>query len=118
MSAELKKKTQTFALDCWHFCSRVPKSREFNAYVIQLLRSSRSVGANYRAALRGKSPRDFINKLKIVEEEVDESAYWLEMFREILKEEENSIAKLHKEANELLAITVASIITAKRNQNL
>lgn len=118
MSVELKKRTQKFALDCWFLCSKIPKSREYNAYVNQLIRSSSSVGANYRASLRGKSTRDFINKLKIVEEEADESAFWLEMFMAILKEKQDTLKILHKEANELVAITVASINTARKNQNL
>ena len=73
MSIELKQRTQKFALDCGRLCADIPNSREYNAYVHQLIKSLSSVGANYRAALRGKSSRDFINKLKIVEEEADES---------------------------------------------
>jgi len=82
MKNELIKRTKQFALDCWNFCSKVPKSREYNAYVNHLIRSSSSVGANYRASQRAKSTADFINKLKIVEEEADESVYWLEIFQE------------------------------------
>ncbi|WP_243456803.1 four helix bundle protein [Polaribacter batillariae] len=66
-------RTKNFALDCCKFCFKVPKSREYNAFVNQLIRSSSSVGANYRASQRAKSTTDFINKLKIVEEEADES---------------------------------------------
>jgi len=116
MKNELIDRTKRFALDCWKFCFKVPKSREYNAYVNQLIRSSSSVGANYRASQRAKSTADFINKLKIVEEEVDESVYWLEIFEEILSDFENEIQKLKAEGRELLAITVASINTAKRNQ--
>ncbi len=64
---DLKKRTQKFALDCWYLCSKIPKSREYNAFVNQLIRSSSSVGANFRASQRAKSSADFINKLKIVE---------------------------------------------------
>ena len=70
-------RTQKFAIDCWRLCADIPKSREYNAYVHQLIRSSSSVGANFRASQRAKSDKDFINKLKIVEEECDESIYWL-----------------------------------------
>jgi len=84
--------------------------------VNQLIRSSSSVGANYRASQRAKSTADFINKLKIVEEEVDESVYWLEIFEYILSEHSEEVLTLQKEGRELLAITVASINTAKRNQ--
>jgi len=81
-----------------------------------LIRSSSSVGANYRASQRAKSTADFINKLKIVEEEIDESAYWLELFMEVNKEEHIRITTLHKEAKEILAIIVASINTSRKNK--
>lgn len=114
---DLKKRTKQFAVDCWFLCKRIPNSREYNAYVNQLIRCSSSVGANYRASQRAKSPADFINKLKIVEEEIDESMFFLELFLEIMKDKNiEPIDKLHKEANELLAITVSSINTARRNQ--
>lgn len=73
------------------------------------------MGANYRASQRAKSTADFINKLKIVEEEVDESVYWLEIFGEILPEYSKEVVILKNEGKELLAITVASINTARRN---
>tara|TARA_R110000868_G_scaffold348409_4_gene609499 strand:+ start:9068 stop:9424 length:357 start_codon:yes stop_codon:yes gene_type:complete len=114
---ELLNRTKRFALDCWHFSFKIPKSREYNAFANQLIRSSSSVGANYRASQRAKSTADFINKLKIVEEEVDESVYWLEIFEEILPKHSEEIIKLKKEGKELLAITVASINTVKRNNN-
>lgn len=116
MKNELINRTKLFALDCWRFCFKVPKSREYNAFVNQLIRSSSSVGANYRASQRAKSTADFINKLKIVEEEVDESVYWLEIFEEISSDFKVEIQKLKTEGKELLAIIVASINTAKRNQ--
>ena len=112
---DLKARTKRFSFNCWEFCSTVPKSREFNAWVNQLIRSSSSVGANYRASQRGKSSRDFINKLKIVEEEADESMFWLELFQMAMPEKKVIIDSLHKEANELLAIIVASIKTARKN---
>jgi four helix bundle protein len=75
MKNQILIRTKIFALDCWKFCFKVPKSREYNAFVNQLIRSSSSVGSNYRASQRAKSTADFINKLKIVEEEADESVY-------------------------------------------
>ncbi|SHG32349.1 four helix bundle protein [Salegentibacter echinorum] len=114
---DMKIRTKKFALECWFFCRRIPYSREYNAYANQLIRCSSSVGANYRASQRAKSTADFINKLKIVEEEADESMYFLELFMEIMKDQEIKIAqKLHKEAEEILAIIVASINTVRRNQ--
>ena len=113
----LKQRTKQFNLDCIEFCSKIPKSREYDSLVRQLIRSSSSVGANYRAANRAKSDRDFINKLKIVEEEADESMYWLEIFNEILSVNKQENIKLIKEANELLAITVSSIMTVRKRIN-
>ncbi len=72
----IKNRTKKFALDCWKIGAKLPHTREFNAYVNQLIRSSSSVGANYRASQRAKSNADFINKLKIVEEEIDESNFF------------------------------------------
>lgn len=116
MKNEILRRTKKFAIDCWLYCEQVPKSREYNAFVNQLIRSSSSVGANYRASQRAKSKADFIYKLKIVEEEVDESIYWLEIIEEINKTKSQKLNALKKEGNELLAIMVVSINTAKRRE--
>ncbi|MFS4468360.1 four helix bundle protein [Maribacter sp. 2210JD10-5] len=113
---DLKLRTKTFAVDCWQLCSIIPKSREFDAWARQLIRCSSSVGANFRASQRAKSTADFINKLKIVEEEADETIYWLELFLEVLNINHEEMKRLKKEGEELLAITVASIKTARKNQ--
>lgn len=99
-------------------CEKLPTSRAYNAYISQLIRCSSSVGVNYRASQRAKSTADFINKLKIVEEEADESIYFLELLSEINKEEnlKNEILFLMKEGNEILSIIVASLKTARNNQ--
>ena len=81
------------------------------------MRCSSSVGANYRASQRAKSAADFIYKLKIVEEETDESIYWLELFQEVMDPGKTEIKLLIQEANELLAIVVASIKTARKNRD-
>ena len=112
---DLKMRTQNFSFNCWMLCKEIPKSREFDAWVRQLIRSSSSVGANYRSACRAKSRKDFINKLKIVEEEIDESMYWLELFGKAQDKNEEGIDLLWKEANELLAIIVSSIKTTRNN---
>lgn len=98
---------------------KIAHTREFNAYVNQLIRCSSSVGANYRASQRAKSTADFINKLKIVEEEADESLFFLEIISEINtdKDLKTEIEYLLKEGNEILAIVVASIKTSRNNQN-
>ena len=113
---DLKTRTRRFAVDCWHLCTKIPKSREYDAWVRQLTKCSSSVGANYRASQRGKSTADLINKLKIVEEETDESIYWLELFLEAMDSNHEEIKRLAQEANELLAITFASIKTTRKNQ--
>ena len=111
---DLKARTKKFTLDCLALCTKIPRSREFDSIVRQLIRSSSSVGTNYRAANRAKSDRDFINKLKIVEEEADESMFWLEILLEINSNNTITIQNLIKESDELVAITVASIKTARK----
>jgi four helix bundle protein len=81
----------------------------------QLNRSSSSVGANYRAACRGKSKADFLNKLKIVEEKLDETLYFMELLVELNPELNEKIQVIHKEGNELLSIIVAAINTLRGN---
>lgn len=114
----MKSRTKKFTIDCSILCSKLPHTREFNAYVNQLIRSSSSVGANYRASQRAKSSADFINKLKIVEEEADESLFFLEIISEINTHQElkAELEYLLKEGNEILAIIVASIKTSRYNQ--
>jgi four helix bundle protein len=115
---DLKIRTKKFAIDCWNICNVFPYERGYNAYVNQLIRCSSSVGANYRASQRSKSDADFINKLKIVEEEVDESQYFLELLLEINKLNNSDLNReLHRliqESNELVAIFV-SIINKRKN---
>jgi four helix bundle protein len=119
MSQALKDRTKKFTLDVWTLCAKLPHSREYNNYVQQLLRCSSSVGANYRAAIRAKSNADFINKLKIVEEESDESQFFLEILEQINQNEALApeLARLQKEADELISIFVASLKTARLNFN-
>ena len=114
MSKALKNRTLEFTIACGELCSRLPVNRKYDAYCRQLIRSSASVGANYRAALRGKSDKDFLNKLKIVEKEVDESQYWLEVLGRIGELEKTKIQQLYKEASELTAIFVSSILKVRR----
>ena len=94
-----------------------PKTREYDAFCRQLIRCSSSVGANYRAACRAKSTADFVYKLKIVEEEADESMYFLEVLLEVNEDNHNEIKRLLGEANELLSIFVSSIKTIKKRKS-
>ncbi len=83
----------------------------------QLLRCGTSVGANYRAACRAKSNADFINKLAIVEEEADESMFWIELLMETGAIKPNLVENLLAEANEILSIIVLAIKTSKEKRN-
>lgn len=85
-------------------------------YCDQLVRSSSSVGANYRAACRAKSKADFLNKLKIVEEELDETLFFMELLLEFNPSFTESINTIYKEGNELLSIIVAAINTLRKNE--
>ena len=113
---ELKRRTQKFAIDVIKFVEDIPPKRSMNVLSNQLLRRSSSVGANYRSACKGKSSADFINKIVIVEEEADESIYWLELMEEAGLVNSKEIYALKKEANELTAIFTAIGKTAKANQ--
>ncbi len=105
---DLKKRTKKFALRILKLIDALPNSAAGRTVAGQLARSGTSVAANYRAAGRGKSKPDFIAKLGIVEEEADESQFWLELIieSEMLKPE--LVESLKQEANEIVAIMVAS----------
>jgi four helix bundle protein len=113
---DLKQRTKLFALAVIMFVESLPKRRAAEIIGRQLLRSGTSVGANYRSACRARSAADFIAKMTIVEEEIDESIYWLELLLESKIIDIERVQPLIKEANELLAITVASIKTARKNR--
>ena len=108
-----KQRTKRFGLSVIRLVETLPRSRTSEVLGRQLLRSGTSGGANYRAACRGKSASDVVAKLSIVEEEADESIYWIELLVEAGLVAPNSVDALKKEANELLAMTVASIKTLR-----
>ena len=112
---DLKRRTKRFALDVIKFVESLPKDETCRVIGRQLLRASTSVGANYRAACRAKSNAHFIPKMGTVEEEADESSYWLELLLDDGKVTEVKAGPLLGEANELLAITVSSINTARKS---
>ncbi|MDX1939569.1 MAG: four helix bundle protein [Saprospiraceae bacterium] len=118
MNQDLKKRTQDFAISVIKSMEQLPFTSTFKVINNQILRSSTSVGANYRAARCAKSTADFINKLKIVEEELDETMYWLEIIRSLLPEKDVVFDPIYKESNELLAIIVTAIKKARSNQEL
>jgi four helix bundle protein len=110
---EMKARTKAFALRVVKLVEALPRTRTADVLGRQLLRAGTSVGANYRAVRRAKSKADFINKLVIVEEEADESAYWLELLADAGVIKPSQLAPLTKEANELTAIVVATIRSTK-----
>jgi four helix bundle protein len=111
-SEELKARTKSFALRVIKLVDAMPRSLAAQVIGRQLLRSATSMGANYRAACRAQSHADFAAKLSVVVGEADETVYWLELRESSLLKPER-LAKILKEANELVAIAVASRKTAK-----
>jgi len=112
---QFKKRTKQLALRAIRLSQALPRSQEGDVIGRQVLRSGTSVGANYRAACRAKSTADYINKLKIVEEEADETLYWLELLVEAKIVPETDLAPLMKEVDEIIAMTVSSIKTSRSN---
>jgi len=111
---EFKARTKKFGLRVIKVVEAMPRGRAADVIAGQLLRAGTSVGANYRAACRGRSVADVISKLGIVEEESDESVYWLEMIVEAGFMPQSRLSNLMREGNEILAMTVASIKTLRR----
>jgi four helix bundle protein len=105
---ELKARTKKFALRTMRLVRALPRTSEGRAIGGQLVRCGPSVGANYRAACRGRSKADFVAKLAIAEEEADESAYWMELIIDAGLVPEARDAALLQEANELTAILSSS----------
>src|SRR6267154_1436142 len=105
---DLKKRTKAFALRILKLVDALPTTTA--------VRSGTSVAANYRASCRAKSTADFIAKMGIVEEEADETLFWLELLEESELVGAAKLTAVKQEANELIAITVASIKTARRNR--
>jgi four helix bundle protein len=105
---ELKKRTQQFALRIFRLVEALPNTYAGRAVAMQLVRSGSSIGANYRAACRGRSKAEFRAKLGTVVEEADEYAYWLELIIEGKMLPKPKVEPLLKEANELIAIMVSS----------
>jgi four helix bundle protein len=109
---ELKQRTNKFALRVLDLADALPQIRSGNVIANQIIRSGTSVAANYRALCRAKSRADFINKTSIVEEEADESCFWLQLLIDRGLLAAGRVEPLLKEADELTAIFVASRKTA------
>ena len=117
VKSKLGNRTKQFALRVIKLVEALPKNETCKVIGRQLLRCGTSVGANYRAANRARSTPEFIAKMGIVEEECDESLYWMELLIDSEIISRARLSELMKEANEILAMTVSSIKTARsRNQ--
>ena len=112
---EMKRRTAAFALMVIRFVEQLPKTRTADVLGRQLLRCGTSVGSNYRAACRARSRAEFLSKLGIVEEEADETLYWLEMLVQSGSATQEVAAPLLDEADQILAIIVATIVSTRQN---
>lgn len=111
--ATFKQRTKDVALRVISVTDALPNSRSADIISRQLLRSASSIGANYRAACRSRSVADMISKLSIVEEEADETLYWLDLLVDSKKLDQSGIASLRKEVHEIVSMTGASIKTLR-----
>jgi four helix bundle protein len=112
--ANLKERTKAFALEVVDLVEELPRGRSADSIGNQLLRSGTSVGANYRAACHARSRREFVAKLGIVEEEADESQFWMDLVIARGWADTERVSRLREEARQLVAIVVTSIRTARR----
>lgn len=110
---ELKERLKIFAVRIVKLVDRLPNTAAGKAIGNQIVRSGTSPAANYRAACLGKSEKDFLNKLKMVEEELDETMYWLELIMELRLVKPELLESLYAENDELLRIIVRSVITMR-----
>jgi four helix bundle protein len=110
---ELKHRTKTFAVEVFKFSSKLPNGVEAQHVRGQLVRCGTAVASNYRASCRAKSRADFVSKMTNVEEEADETLFWLEVLVDTDTVPRKTVATLMDEAEQLLRIVVASIITAR-----
>ena len=110
---ELKAKTKSVAIAVARLSEKLNNTKVNNTYIGQILRSSASMGANYRAACRAKSTKDFVYKLQVVEEETNETMYFLELLAEFNEKYKAEMRVIYKEAEIILKIMVASIKTSR-----
>ncbi len=113
---EVKRRARDFAIRVVRLVEALPKTRSADIIGKQLLRSGTSVGANYRASCRARSQADFIAKMGIVEEEADEKIYWIELLVDSGLMKRARVAGLLDEADQIVALVVSSIKTARSNK--
>lgn len=114
MEKEIQNRTKYLALSIIRFTERLKYSRVNNILANQIIRSSTSVGANYIAVCYAKSESDFLNKIKIVEEEATETKYWLELIKETNAHLSKNMQEIIRETDELISIFSATILTMKK----
>jgi len=114
---ELKKRTKAFAIRVVNLFRRLPRTEEARTIGRQLLRSGTSVAANYRAVCRSRSKAEFVAKIGIVVEEIDETIFWIELMADTEIFKKARLKDLLTEANELLAIFAASQRTARSSMS-
>jgi len=115
-SDEMKARTKRFALETLRLVGTLPRTAVGLAIARRLARSGPSVGANYRSACRARSRAEFVARLGVVEEEADESAYWMELIMDGGFLPRDAVASLHNEAEQIVAIVVSSRKTARANE--
>jgi four helix bundle protein len=115
---QLQDRLKKFAINIIVFSEKLPDKSGFRTIRNQIVRCAPSTAANYRAACRAKSTADFIYKLEIVEEELDETMFWLEFTVGLSENYRLNVAPLWKEADELLAIIVSTIVSTKKNNQI
>lgn len=114
---ELQDRLKNYAIAIVKFSEDLPDKSGFKTVKNQIVRSAPSSAANYRSACRAKSTKDYISKMEIVEEELDETMFWLEFTVGLSEDYRLQVKPLWKEGDELLAIIVSSIVTTKQNNN-
>jgi four helix bundle protein len=114
LKEQIQDRTRSLAIGIIKLCEALPEKDSNRIITRQLIRATCSVGANYRAVCRAKSTADFINKLNIVEEEADESIFWMELLGELNTNNSEIVLKYRNEMNEILAIVVAAKKTSKQ----
>ena len=114
---ELRNRLKVFAVRIVKLVDKLPNTSAGRAIGNQIVRSGTSPAANYRAACLGKSDKDFLNKLKMVEEELDETLYWIELLGDTSLVKQELLSDLYRENEELLKIIISSITTMKSRMN-
>ena len=115
---ELQDRLKNFAIEIVRFAESLPDTAGLRTVKNQIVRSGTSTAANYRAACRAKSTADYIHKMGTVEEELDETEFWLEFTVGLSNSYRGEVAPLWKEGDELLAIIVSSIVSTKQNNSI